>query len=61
MIIYLLIGTFWTMLVEYFIRPRFSDLEMNWPTRIFNMILWPLNVGLFIYGFLVGVDRDDEE
>jgi hypothetical protein len=61
MIIYLLIGTFWTMLVEYFIRPRVSDLEMNWPTRIFNILLWPLNVGLFIYGFLVGVDREDEE
>jgi hypothetical protein len=61
MIIYLLIGTFWTMLVEYLIRPRVSDLEMNWPTRIFNILLWPLNVGLFIYGFLVGVDREDEE
>lgn len=58
MITYLLIGTIWTMLVEYYIRPRFTDLEMNWPARIFNMILWPLNVGLFIYGFLFGGNDD---
>ena len=60
MITYLLIGTIWTMIVEFYIRPKFTELEMNWPTRLFNILLWPLNVGLFIYGFLFGSNSDEE-
>lgn len=59
MIIYLLVGTIWTMLVEFYIRPSVTDLEMNWFNRLFNILLWPLNLGLFIYGFLFG--NGDEE
>jgi len=42
------------MLVEFYIRPSVTDLEMNWFSKLFNILLWPLNVGLFIYGFLFG-------
>lgn len=61
MITYLLIGTFWTMAVEYIIRPKVNGLEMNWFTRIFNILLWPLNMILFLIGFIFGVGGNDEE
>ena len=61
MIIYLLIGTFWTMFLEYLVKPIVYGEEMNWPTRIFNMILWPINVGLFIYGYFKGRNSKEND
>jgi len=49
------------MLVEYIIRPKVDGLEMNWFTRIFNILLWPINVILFIVGFLFGVSNSDDD
>lgn len=55
MITYLFIGTVWTMFVDYVLRPKFNGAEMTWFIRIFNILLWPLNIILFIIGFLFGV------
>lgn len=59
MIIYLLIGTLWCMFIEFIVQPQIEGNGMNNLTRIWQIGLWPLNMGLFIYGYIRG-GRNDE-
>ena len=61
MIIYLLIGTIWTMFLEFYVKPTVNGEEMNSLTRVFNIFLWPVNLVLFIVGFIYGVGKKDDE
>jgi len=61
MIIYLLIGTIWTMFLEFYVKPTVNGEEMNSLTRVFNIFLWPINLVLFIVGFIYGVGKKDDE
>lgn len=60
MITYLLIGTLWSMFLEFIVKPQINGHEMNNLTRIWQIGLWPLNICLFIYGYIRGARKDDE-
>lgn len=54
MLLYLLIGVIWSMFLEFVIVPQVEMRPMNNLTRIVQTLLWPLNIILFIYGFIRG-------
>ena len=49
LIIYLLIGTMWSLIFEFGINPR----EINNGTRLRQILFWPIPLGAFIIGFIV--------
>ena len=54
LMIYLLIGTMWSLIFEFGINPR----EINNGTRLRQILFWPIPLGAFIIGFLVALFRD---
>ena len=54
LMIYLLIGTMWSLIFEFGINPR----EINNGTRLRQILFWPIPLGAFIIGFLVAFFRD---
>ena len=53
LIIYLLIGTMWSLIFEFGINPR----EINNGTRLRQILFWPIPLGAFIIGFIVAFIR----
>jgi hypothetical protein len=51
--IYLLIGTMWSLIFEFGINPR----EINNGTRLRQILFWPIPLGAFIIGFIVAFIR----
>ena len=49
LMIYLLIGTMWSLIFEFGINPR----EINNGTRLRQILFWPIPLGAFIIGFIV--------
>lgn len=47
--IYLLIGTVWSLIFEFGINPR----EVDNGTRFRQIVLWPIPLGAFILGFII--------
>ena len=60
MINYLLIGTIWCAFLEFIVRPQIDGHGMNMATRIFQICLWPLGIGLFLYGYFLASKNDDD-
>lgn len=63
MIWYIIIGTAWTAWLEYY-TSKYFDLEdegKKWSTRerIFQVLLWPLNVIIFVITFLKGLGDNE--
>lgn len=63
MIGYIIIGTAWTAWLEYY-TSKYFDLEeegKSWSTkeRFFQVILWPLNMLIFIVTFIRGLGGDE--
>mgnify|MGYP001582082716 CR=1 FL=1 len=54
LMIYLLIGTVWSLIFEFGINPR----EINNGTRFRQIMFWPIPLTAFIIGFLVALFRD---
>lgn len=59
MVIYLLIGVIWSMFLEFVIVPQVEIRPMNNLTRVVQVLLWPLNIILFIYGYFRGKNNDN--
>lgn len=53
LMIYLLIGTMWSLIFEFGINPR----EINNGTRLRQILFWPIPLGAFIIGFIVAFIR----
>jgi hypothetical protein len=51
--IYLLIGTMWSLIFEFGINPR----EINNGTRFRQIMFWPIPLTAFIIGFIVAFIR----
>lgn len=49
LMIYLLIGTVWSLIFEFGINPR----EVDNGTRFRQILLWPIPLGAFIIGFII--------
>ena len=49
LMIYLLIGTMWSLIFEFGINPR----EINNGTRLRQILFWPIPLGAFIIGFII--------
>lgn len=48
MLLYLAFGTLWTWYVDYASR-QYQEIPMNMLERVFNIALWPISVGTFLY------------
>ena len=53
LMIYLLIGTVWSLIFEFGINPR----EINNGTRLRQILFWPIPLGAFIIGFIIAFIR----
>ncbi len=53
LMIYLLIGTMWSLIFEFGINPR----EINNGTRLRQILFWPIPLGAFIIGFIIAFIR----
>ena len=57
-ITYLIIGTIWCFITDYF----FTDMELSNGARIRFILLWPITLSFFIWGFIQNlINNNDEE
>lgn len=57
MIIYILIGAFWTLLIDYMLHlpwSKSSAYRLTTSQHIVSILIWPLTVCIFIGGFVYG-------
>jgi hypothetical protein len=63
-ILYTIAGVIWAIWLEYYTDKHFDlkKIDKEWTTqeRLFHIVLWPLNLTIFIIAFVRGINGDDE-
>ena len=61
MITYIIIGVVYLWYLEWSTSGKEYSTPWTWGMRAFNSLLWPLSLGLYIYGFLMAFFDDYED
>jgi hypothetical protein len=51
---YLIIGVIWAAWLEWFSTTELEypyNVDWKWKERVFNIVLWPLAFGVFLYNY----------